>query len=409
LNNSESSQSHPFRVLQLIKTNDGARWALDQVMELVKAGFDVHVVLPEKDGRFSKDWRNSGAVVHKLDIGLFVTSPVRFMRMLSSLKALVAEISPDIIHSHFFSTTLAIRYALGRKHSIPRIFQVPGPFHMEYAFFRALDLSAAGLRDYWIASSRYTYLKYLSNGISTDRLFVSYYGNKDFSPPQGRLGLREKYGIARDAFVVGNVNYMYPPRWYLGQTKGIKRHEDVIDALAIVMEQKENVVGLIIGGEWGSQDKYEKRLVNRAAEKSSRIIMTGWIPAKEAKLSWNEFDLAIHVPSTENCGGVIEPLIAGVPVIASSVGGLPEVIFDGVTGSIVDHDNPQQLAAAILEVISNINKYKEFAGKGRCLVQEMFDVKRTSNEVVQIYRHILDSGSFTKPDEFDSFKFALQH
>ena len=397
-----------MRVLQLVKTNDGARWALDQVIELVKAGLHVHVVLPEKDGRFSEDWRQSGAVIHKLDIGLYMTSPTRFMRMLNALKALVAEISPDIIHSHFFSTTLAIRYALGKKHIIPRIFQVPGPFHMEYSFFRVWELSAAGPNDYWIASSKYTLQKYLAAGVSPDKLYLSYYGNENFTPPQGRLGLREKYGIAPDAFVVGNVNYMYPPRWYLGQTKGIKRHEDVIDALAIVTQERENVVGLIIGGEWGGKDQYEKCLLKRAREKNGRIIMTGWIPAMEAKLAWNEFDLAVHVPSTENCGGVIEPLIASVPVIASNVGGLPEVIIDDLTGITVDHDCPQQLAAAISKVASNYQKYKDRTDKGRRLVQEMFDVKRTSSEVALIYRHIIDK-STPRPSQFDSRNFALQH
>jgi glycosyltransferase involved in cell wall biosynthesis len=303
---------------------------------------------------------------------------------------------------------LAIRYALGKKHSISIIFQVPGPFHMEYAFFRAWELSSAGPNDYWVASSKYTFQKYLAAGVSPDKLFVSYYGNNNFTPPQGRLGLREKYGIAPDAFVVGNVNYMYPPRWYLGQSKGIKRHEDIIDALAIVTRERENVVGLIIGGEWGGKTHYEKCLVKRAKEKTDRIIMTGWIPAMEAKLAWNEFDLAVHVPSTENCGGVIEPLIASVPVIASNVGGLPEVIIDEQTGLIVDHDSPKQLAAAISEVASNYQRYKDHADKGRRLVQEMFDVKRTSSEVLLIYHHILDKAS-PRPSQFDSLIYALQH
>ena len=279
---------------------------------------------------------------------------------------------------------------------------------MEYSFFRAWELSAAGPNDYWIASSKYTLQKYLTAGVLPDKLFLSYYGNENFTPPQGRLGLREKYGIAPDAFVVGNVNYMYPPRWYLGQTKGIKRHEDVIDALAIVTRERDNVVGLIIGGEWGRKDQYEKCLMKRAREKAGRIIMTGWIPAMEAKLAWNEFDLAVHVPSTENCGGVIEPLIAGVPVIASNVGGLPEVIIDDLTGITVDHDCPQQLAAAISEVASNYQKYKDRTDKGRRLVQEMFDVKRTSSEVALIYRHVFDNAT-PRPSQFDSLNFALQH
>lgn len=396
-----------MRVLQVVKTVDGAQWAVDQVTELVQHGIEVHVVLPKLEGRFIDDWRKSGAHIHLLPIDLPLRTPWRFSHMLKSIRKLVSEINPDIIHSHFFSTTLALRYALGRNHPTPRIFQVPGPFHLEHAFFRKWELSSAGASDFWIASSRYTLELYLKAGIEEQRLFLSYYGNREHSLPTGEAGLRTKYKINPNQFVVGNINYMYPPRLYLGQTKGIKRHEDVIDALAEVATQRDDVVGLIIGGQWGGGNKYEQKLKGRVARKyQEHIIMTGKLPADQAKSAWVDFDIAVHVPVSENCGGVIEPLMAGVPVIAAKTGGLPEVILDGITGKLVEPRNPIELAKAINVVLADLPRYKLMAVRGKQLVSHMFDVKRTAAEIGEIYEYLLNK-TLHKPEPFDSKKYLL--
>lgn len=50
-----------MRVLHLIKTTEGARWAVEQVTELVKLGVDVHAALPDLEGRLAAKWKESGA------------------------------------------------------------------------------------------------------------------------------------------------------------------------------------------------------------------------------------------------------------------------------------------------------------------------------------------------------------
>src|SRR5579862_630893 len=71
------------------------------------------------------------------------------------------------------------------------------------------------------------------------------------------------------------------------------------------------------------------------SEPGGRILMPGELPFADVQQCWADFDCAIHVPVSENCGGVVEPLLAGVPTIAGDVGGLPEVVMHGVTGIMV--------------------------------------------------------------------------
>ena len=396
-----------MRVLHVVKTVDGAKWAVDQVHELVAMGVEVHVALPCLSGRFMEQWRASGAQLHALAMDFPAAAPWRLPSLLQAVRELVGRIKPDLIHSHFFGTTIVLRYALGRDHPIPRLFQVPGPLHLEHAFFRRWELSSAGSCDYWVGSSRCILAHYRQQGISTDRLFLSYYGSYvEKTADADRGSLRSSLGISDNDKVIGNINYLYPPKWYLGQTKGLKRHEDVIDALGLVLARRSDVVGLLVGGQWGGGSGYEMRLRQRAAEVGyGRIIMPGCMAFGAVQGAWADFDLAVHVPASENCGGVVEPLLAGIPVIASRTGGLPEVIVDDVTGLLVESGNVEQLAGMMMKALDQMEDCRRMAHNGRELVMHMFDVRRTAVEVKGIYCHLLQGGA--APAFFDSRAFAL--
>ena len=398
-----------MRVLQIVKTTDGAKWAVDQVRELVEKGIDVHVALPALQGRFIDSWRASGADLHEAALDFPVSSPWRLGSVLRKARDLVSYVGPDLIHSHFFGPTIVLRYALGSDHPVPRIFQVPGPLHLEHPLFRMWELSSASMADYWIASSRFIQRLYTEAGIENSRVFLSYYGNRQNTglPPQ-KGSLRKRLGISRDHKVIGNVNYMYAPKYFLGQTKGLKCHEDVIDAIGLLLHERDDIVGLFIGGQWGDGNRYENRLKTRAVRAAGdRILMPGFLPAPEAADAWYDFDLAVHVPLSENCGGVVEPFAAGIPMIASTTGGLPEVVIDNITGKLVDPCDPNALASAINSVLNDLDQYRDMAKLGSSLVKSMFDVKRTAEEVRQIYEYLLGI-SEPHPVEFDARLFLEQ-
>ena len=138
-----------------------------------------------------------------------------------------------------------------------------------------------------------------------------------------------------------------------------------------------------------------------------RILFTGSLPFDKGMESWRAFDLGIHVPLSENCGGVVEPLFHGVPVVASHVGGLPEVVIEGKTGWLVPPRKPDRLANAIRNALENYELSKRMALAGKALVRQMFDVNRTASEVYGIYGHILDS-SRPPPAPYNSETFLRQ-
>jgi len=168
----------------------------------------------------------------------------------------------------------------------------------------------------------------------------------------------------------------------------------------LVLKERDDVVGVLIGSTFGTTDtRYEASLRERAERiGKGRILMPGYFGPDEVQLSWPDFDCALHVPISENCGGVVEPLMAKVPTIASLTGGLPEIVIDEVTGICVPVRDPNAISSALFKVLNNREFYAQTATAGRQLVKCTFDVNRTGNEIVQIYRYLLEGAP--RPDAF---------
>jgi glycosyltransferase involved in cell wall biosynthesis len=397
-----------IKALHFVKTFDGAAWAAWQARELVKLGVEVHVAAPSLKGKNASLWLESGAQLHQFDASLGNCRPGRLSQFRSRLSKFMAAIAPNILHSHFFTTTVGLRIGLGRNYPIPRVFQIPGPLHLESFAFRKLDLATAGEHDYWAASSRYTRNLYRKYDVPEARLFLSYYGIESHTYARERSNsLREKLGLPADALIVGNINYLYPPKFFLGQTKGLKNHEEIIRALSLVCRERDNTYGVLVGGAWGGAIWYERYLKSLAARHGNgRIIMTGFAPLNEVRNWWADFDCAVHCPLSENCGGVIEPMLAGVPVVGAHVGGIPEVVIDGETGVLTPRAKPREIADSILRVLRDLPKHRRLTGIGGRLVSEMFDVSRSAQEIHIMYEHILN-GHPIYP-EYDSLERVKQ-
>ena len=395
-----------MRALHILKTSDGADWALRQVEELVRLGVEVHVVLPSQSGKLIDQWRRSGASLHFLNLDFPSSKPWLLPGLMIDARRFIGRINPDIVHLHHFGPAMLVRAAMSTSSGPVRIFQVPGPLHLEHAFFRRWDLSSAGPRDFWIASSRFILGLYESAGVPRDRLFLSYH-----TVPREHFGVepspggRALLGLPQDAFVVGNVSYIYPPRWYLGERTGLKRHEDLISALGIALGKSQRIFGILAGGQWGRGHRYEDHLRALALSTGNgRIILPGALTRDQVSRLWPHVDCAVHVPASENCGGVVEPMLAGVPVIASTTGGLSEVVLDGLTGYTVPAKQPAVLAARIFEVMESEQKSRAMAKRGAQLIETMFNVRRTAPEILAIYRFLLHH-SECRPTEFSSLEF----
>jgi glycosyltransferase involved in cell wall biosynthesis len=253
-----------------------------------------------------------------------------------------------------------------------------------------MELGVAGNADYWIGSCRFTNLKYIKAGVPQQRLFLSYYGTDltSFSDrPPGKL--RRELNIDKNTQLVGMVAFMYAPKRYLGQIRGLKGHEDLVDAIALLAKNNPHIIGVFVGGAWNNATTYEKRVRDYAKKRcGERAIFLG--TRKDVPEIYPDFDVAVHPSHSENVGGAVESFLLKIPTIASDVGGFPDLVIPGETGWLVPPRAPHKLAEAILEALRDPDRSREMADNGKQLTRHLFDVRRTAAEVFEIYAAVLN-------------------
>lgn len=370
-----------MKVIHLLNTSDNAH-AFRLMLELVRNGVEVHVALPPECTPYD-EYGREGIVTHPMDLSMTKLPKAAF-----ALRKLVNDIKPDIIHSHFVSTTLIMRIGL-RNMPIPRIFEVPGPSHLENPLIKNVEILLATKKDHWIATCKWTYNCYTEAGIDKSRLMQTFYGGDTECeiPPKGEL--RKAYGIPSNKFVVGMVSYIYPPKKWLGYRRGIKGHEDFIDAISILSEKYPDIIGVCIGGSWGEAADYEDEIHRYAESKRANIIFTGTL--NNIPQLYPDIDCAVHPSHSENLGGAAESLLYGVPTVATNTGGFPDIVINKKTGLLAPKKNPVALAEAIEYMYLNRDFAFTSANEGRMLVKRILDYKVTSAAVLDYYHKILNN------------------
>lgn len=371
-----------MKVLHLLKTSEGGAWALRLMKELVKLGVEVHVALP-LGGKWLPEYEQNGIIIHEYNCSI-----MNLKNSIRSLRHIVDKVKPDIIHSHFVLTTIIMRLGL-RSIKTPRIFEVPGPLHLEHWHTRLIDLMSSQKNDYWIATCQWTKNRYLKSGIPENRVFLTYYGG-DRTPREYQSGkLFSEFNIPKDSFIVGMVAYMYAPKKYLGQKRGLKGHEDFIDAISIVSAEYPDIVGVCVGGAWNNAGKYEESVKEYAHKRKAPIVFTG--TRRDVKDLYQDFSCVVHPSHSENLGGAGESLSLGVPTISTNVGGFPDIVINGKTGLLVNPKRPEEIAEAIKLMYLDRKFAYESGQKGKALVTDLLDVRNTSRSVFNFYNTILNN------------------
>jgi glycosyltransferase involved in cell wall biosynthesis len=190
--------------------------------------------------------------------------------------------------------------------------------------------------------------------------------------------LRDEYGMEPGSQIVGVVARLEPE----------KGHQTLLDAWPYVLRQVPDAYLLIVG-EGSRRDALEQQAAaNRIAH---RVVFTGRrddVPAVTAAL-----DVAV-LPSHREAQGlsILEAMALSRPVVASDVGGIPEMIEDGVTGLLVPHDQPKALAAAIVRLLTDHALADTIARAAHDLVHDRFCIELMVKAVEEIYdegaRHV---------------------
>ncbi|GAB4527445.1 MAG: glycosyltransferase [Anaerolineae bacterium] len=192
--------------------------------------------------------------------------------------------------------------------------------------------------------------------------------------------LRSLLGLPEHARIVG----------YIGRVTYGKGVDVLARAARQVVESAPQVHFVLIGGGWWEETPYKAKIAQTISE-SQLSAHWHWIDYDPQAATYiPEMELLVLPSRHEPLGLVLlEAGQAARPVVASRVGGIPEVVLDGETGILVTPGDPDELAAAILHLINNPPLAQEMGRKGHERVKRVFGLQRYYTEFLELYEDIL--------------------
>jgi glycosyltransferase involved in cell wall biosynthesis len=343
-----------------------------------RAGHRISVICLERPGTLGTTAEAQGATVISLG-----KPPGRTPEIIRSASARLAELRPHILHTH---TIGALWYLGPAARSVGRI-AVLHTEHIDNVGKAEGWRSKIKTRLLWNRAGRYSdrfccvsddiarsarrwctiprsKLDTVLNGIETEK----------YTDRTERSAIRQEMGIPEGARVVGTV----------GRLNEVKRQDLLLRSVATPGAGLDDVRVLIVG------DGPEREALQKLAHNlgiAERVHFAGYQPAPERYLAaMDVFALTSRLEGLPLA--MLEAWAAGLPVVASAVGGVPKVVMHGVSGLLFPNGDLAALTASLKRFFADPEEAARMAVAGTVTVRERFSLQRMASEYEARYRQL---------------------
>jgi glycosyltransferase involved in cell wall biosynthesis len=320
-------------------------------------------------------------------------SPIRDALAAFRLARLIRKLRPDVVHTH-----TAKAGAVGRAAALLAGTRRPVVVHTFHGHvlrgyfgtggtlvFRAIETLLARATDRLIAVSPEVRDELVALHVAPREKFSVVRLGIELEPRVRFDGdpteVRRRHGIPEGKFVVG---------WF-GRMTAVKRTDDLLTMLAGVRERGVDALLLLVG-DGDDRERLEQRAHDLGLARS--CLFLGY---QEDVAPWYAICDAVVLTSASEGTPVtiIEALAAGRPVVATKVGGVPDVVDEGETGFLVRPHDTHALAER-LEILAGDPVRRRTMGElGRARMLERYAVQRLVDDVDALYRELLETTSAT--------------
>jgi len=292
------------------------------------------------------------------------------------LETWLRTVAPDVVHVHSGAWLKAARAA--RRAGVPRVVHtVHGligddaePWYMPF-----LHRWAARHTD-WVAPVSAPLRDYLQRPVNVDlakvRLIPNSVNTDHFCPGPRTGALRESLRIASDRLVVGTVARLDP----------VKNHALLLDAFTRVRVLVPEAA-LVIIGDGPLRGDLESRA--RTLGLDGHVYFFG--ASNDVAAVYRELDLFVLSSNAEGTSmSALEAMASRVCVVATSVGGMPDLLAEGASGILVPRKDPVALADALAEMLRDGARRRRLAEAGRVRAEEHYSEGAMINAYEALYR-----------------------
>lgn len=348
----QSSRTNKIRVMHGISS-----WAMGGTERMLthliphfdKTRFDSCLMCFNSPSPVSKEWKASGIEVYHLNMDkrVSIIGIVRCMKLLRQWK-------PDILIVYGLRANLMARIAAWLCRIPVFVTGQRGIEDWKGRFEVFLERATSVFVDLYIGNSQ-ACCDMLANREKISRKKLHAIPNGiDFKTPDNfdmrTREIRTKHTIPPDSFIIGTV----------GRLQSVKGHHDFIAAAEIVLRKHPEAYFMLVGEDFRNG---ELQAMAKHLQIDERVRFVGY--SKDVAIWLSVFDIFVLPSLSEGMPvAVIEAMFMSKPVIATKVGGTPEVIHEGQTGILIPPSNPTQMAESIITLIENPALRQKYAAAG---------------------------------------------
>jgi len=348
-----------MRIMQIVpqlEIGGVERGTVDLAGELIQRGHSALVI--SGGGRMVKELESAGA--RHIQLSVHKKSLFSILSNIPKVAKIMEEEKVDIVHARSRVPAL-IAFLAARRTGTNFITTAHG--YYSHNFFSQV----MGWGKFVIVSS----------------FAIAQHMIEDFAVPRERLRFiprgvdlqRFQFSLKADGFTIGVVGRLTP----------IKGHKYFLQALSKVIRNFPRVKALIIGE--GKEDyKEELKMLARRLSLDRYVEFLGArdnLPQLYSRLNV----LVLPTVTQEAFGRVlIEAGASGVPVIATRVGGIVDIVQDGENGILVEPKDPSGLASAITKILQQPKLARRMARAARKQVEEKFTLEKMTERTIRVYQ-----------------------
>lgn len=177
---------------------------------------------------------------------------------------------------------------------------------------------------------------------------------------------------------------------YVGVFTYLKGIDFMIHASKKVIDAHKNAIVVVLAGKGTKAEEERLYRIITSLGLENKVIFTGWVGYEDLPYLYAASDILVHPSLVEGTPLVIlEAMATGKPVIATKVGGVPDMIADGVDGFIIEEKNAGQIAEKVLVLIEDEMLCKKFGENARKKIEEKFDWDLIAKRILNVYGEVI--------------------
>jgi sugar transferase (PEP-CTERM/EpsH1 system associated) len=300
-------------------------------------------------------------------------------RLMKRLYSLLKNNSYDLVHTHNYAP-LFYGAPLAKLAGVPaRVYTQHGVtmFPCSRKRLTALKILSHFI-DRWVTVSHSVRSEIIEYTGLSEVKFVTIVNGIDAGKfkPSIKNDLKHDLGLERFDLIIGTVGRLSPE----------KDHATLIEAFRLIPNQSGNTCLVIVGD--GKQRSQLESMIEDLGLNTTVFLLGNRTDIPDVLAN---FDIFVNSSKSEGIPlTILEAMACGLPVVATRVGGNPEIIADEVTGLMVPSQDAQAMKNAIVSILQDPEKMKQMGMEGRRRAEQYFSLEAMTEQYLSEYAKIVE-------------------